>query len=225
MMRRLMTGFVLCASVMIMGCKPAASDWYKATAANSLGAYQTFLRNYPKDKHADEARGRILALQDDQDWAKAQATNTIEGYQAYLQNEPGGIYARDAQYQLTALERADAWKVAQNEGSAASLKAFLKKYPQGSESNEARQKLSTLAYRIKFADTRSKPAAERERAQLEARFGGIIHEVVVMPPSADDANYTVMTSEPMSQADANSVCAALGRSHQSCKAVKTRETS
>ncbi|MGH9561628.1 MAG: tetratricopeptide repeat protein, partial [Terracidiphilus sp.] len=144
LMSKLPMAFVLGAALMAAGCGTADYDWNKALAANTVAAYQTFLQNHPKSKHADDARGRLLGVQDDQAWALAQATNTVPGYQDYLKTESGGIHASDAQYEITALERAAAWKAVQKDESAASLQAFLQKYPQGLESNEARQKLSTL---------------------------------------------------------------------------------
>jgi hypothetical protein len=124
---------------------------------------------------------------------------------------------------MTALQRAAAWNVVQNDESAPSLQAFLDKYPQGLESNEARQKLSALSYRVELADARSKAVAEHERARFQARFGKVIHEVMVVPPSAPDTHYRV-TSGPMSQSDANSACAAIERMHQSCKLIQLQVT-
>jgi hypothetical protein len=141
LMSRLPTAFALCAALVMTGCGTPEYDWNKAMAANTLAAYQTFVKNHPADKRADDARGRILGLQDDRAWALAQATHTIAGYRRYLQAQSGGIHAEDAQYEITALERAAAWRAIQKDESAASLQAFLQKYPQGVESNEARRKL------------------------------------------------------------------------------------
>jgi hypothetical protein len=218
-MMKLATALAMCAGLVMMGCGTAEYDWNKAHAADTLTAYQTFLQHHGTGKYADEARGRILGLRDDQAWSLAQATDTIDGYQAYLQTESGGVHAPDARYKITALERAQAWTVAQKDGSFASLQAFLRKYPQGPESNEARQRLSALDFRVQLAAARSKSTAERERVKLQARFGSVVHDVVIVAPASSRAIYRV-TSEPMSRADANSACAVLERSHQSCKLVQ-----
>ena len=131
-------------AAVLTACNTADGDWRKATAANTLDAYQTFLRQHGGDEHADNARGRILALHDEQAWSKARAANTAEGYEAYLRTEGGGVHAEEAQYYLTALQRAQDWKALQNDASAASLQAFLQKYPQGVESNQARDRLKEL---------------------------------------------------------------------------------
>jgi hypothetical protein len=135
---------VLLAAVLLTACNTADSDWRKATAANTLDAYQTFLRQHGSDEHADNARGRMLAIQDEQAWSKARAADSVEGYNAYLETEGGGVHAEEARYYLTALQRAQDWKTLQNDASAASLQAFLRKYPQGVESNQARDRLKEL---------------------------------------------------------------------------------
>lgn len=218
MRSRRIIGFLVSASL-VTACNPAERDWHKTTTANTAEAYQTFIQDHPNSEHVDEARGRTFALHDDEAWAMAQATNTVAGFQEYLRKEPGGIHAGEARYQMTALQRADAWKVTKNDMSPATLQAFLDRYPQGLESNEARRKLSALSYRVELADAPSKALAEHSRARLQARFGKVVHEVMVVPPSAPDTHYRV-TSGPMSQADANSACAAVERMHHSCKLIQ-----
>ncbi len=223
MTSRSTTALFLCAGFALVACNPVESDWAKATAANTAGAYQTFIRDHPDSKHAQEARGRVFALHDDQVWAAAKATNTIASFQEYLHEEPGGTHVGEAHYQTTALQRAAAWEAAQNDGSPAALNAFLNKYPQGPEANDARRKLGALSYRAELSDAGSKTAAERMRAGLQARFSKEVHDLVVVPPAAPDTRYRV-TSGPMSQSDANAVCAAVERRHQGCKLLQIPET-
>jgi hypothetical protein len=196
----------------------ADSDWHKATVANTIAGYETFLQEHPHSMHADNAQGRILALRDDQAWSAAQATNTIAAYDGYLKAQSGGVHVGDAKYQITALERAAAWKALQSEPSAASLQAFLGVYPQGRESNEARAKLKEF-YHLQLADSRSAAAATRKRAELQRRFGKELSDIAVVAPNAPDTMYRVI-SGPMSQAAANAACETLERAHQSCKLVQ-----
>jgi hypothetical protein len=153
--------FILCAAVALSACNKAERDWKKATTANTLAAYQAFVLEHGGDKNADDARGHILALQDDQAWALALKSNTVEGFQEYLKTEGGGAYADDARYHITALQRAAEWRALPDDASVSSLQAFLQKYPQGPESNQARAKLNDLNYRLQIADSRTKAAAQR----------------------------------------------------------------
>lgn len=222
MIKRLTVASIVGISLLMTACNSAESDWDGAKIANTLAAYQTFVQKYPNDKHADDARGRILALQDDKDWKTAQNTNTVDSFQEYLKKESGGTHVLEAQARLTSLHRADTWKAADSEGSVAALQAFLQKYPQGPEADHARQKLASLApYHVELADTHSKASAEHKRAELQARFGNVLHEVVIVPPSAPEKAFRV-TSGSMSQADAKSACANLERAHQHCKPVENQ---
>ncbi|MEO7207684.1 MAG: SPOR domain-containing protein [Steroidobacteraceae bacterium] len=216
---RLLIPALVCAAVALSACNLMAdSDWHKATLANTIASYQTFLQEHPHNKQADNARGRILALRDEHAWSAALATNTITGYDGYLKAWSGGVHVSDVPYQITALQRAAAWKTLQNDPSAASLQAFLGVYPQGRESNEARAKLKDF-YHLQLADSRSAAAAERKRAELQRRFALELSGIAVVAPSAPATLYHVI-SGPMSQAAATSTCATLERAHQSCKSVQ-----
>jgi SPOR domain len=220
---RSMTPVVLCTAILLAACNTAEDDWNKATAANALTAYQAFLQKHGSDKHGDDARGRILALQDDQAWTAARAANTVEAYDEYLKKEGGGVHAQQAQYYLTALHRAADWQTIKDNASVAALQAFLQKYPQGLEAEQAREKLKDLNYRVELADARSQASAERKRAQLQAKFGKVLPDIVVLAPGASGTVFRV-TSGPMSHATANSACAALERAHQSCKLIEGSAT-
>jgi len=210
---------VLCGAVLLAACNTAENDWHKATAANTLAAYQAFLQEHGGDKHADNARGRILALKDEQVWAAARSANTVEAYDEYLKVQAGGVHALEAQYYRTALLRAADWESIKDNASAAALQAFLQKYPQGLEANQARANLKDMNYRIELANARSQASAERKRAQLQARFGNMLPDIVVLAPAGSGTLFRV-TSGPMTQATANSACAALERAHQSCKLIE-----
>lgn len=104
-MSKLPGTLMLCVALLSTGCGTAEYDWNKAMAGGTLAAYRTFLKDHPTGPRADDARGRILALEDDQAWARARATHTIAGYREYLRTESGGVHAADAQYDIAALER------------------------------------------------------------------------------------------------------------------------
>jgi hypothetical protein len=216
---RLLMPALLCVGMALSACNLMAdSDWHKATLANTVAAYETFLQEHPDSKHADNAQGRILALRDDQAWSVAQATNSIAGYDAYLKAQSGGVHVGDAKYQITALQRARAWKSLQGDPSAPALQAFLALYPQGRESNEARARLKEF-YHLQLAEAHSAAAAARMRAELLRKFGKELSAIEVVAPSASGTMFRVI-SGPMSQAAANATCATLARAHQRCKPVQ-----
>jgi sporulation related protein len=216
---RLLLPALVCAAAALSACNlMAESDWHKATVANTIAGYETFLQEHPDNKHADNARGRILALRDEQAWGAAQATNTIAAYDGYLKAWSGGVHGGDARYEITALQRAAAWKSLQSDPSAAAVQAFLNIYPQGRESNEARAKLKEF-YHLQLAGAHSAAAAARKQAELQRKFGKELSAVAVVAPHAPDTMFQVI-SGPMSQAAANSTCETLERAHQRCKVVQ-----
>lgn len=210
----ILRGMTVLTVVVLLACSSAESDWKKADGQGTVAAYQAFLRDHPNNAHADQARDRIHALQDEQAWADAQKANTQESFQAYLQNQPQGVHSAEAHDRITALERSAAWKVAQASATAAALQEFLQKYPQGPEADQARAQLQTLKageYRVQLATFRSKHEAETVRAKLQARYGKELREVTVVPATPPDKLNRV-ESGPMTLDDAQSACAKLKRS-------------
>ncbi|MGO9931441.1 MAG: tetratricopeptide repeat protein [Steroidobacteraceae bacterium] len=215
-MKKPLLGLVLGVGIFLSaGCGSSEYDWYRATATNTLASYQAFLRNHPKSDQADTARGIILALQDDQAWKAAQSGRTTGSYQTYLTAYPGGVHAEQAHFEITALERAAGWRAVQRNATYPTLQGFLKQYPEGQESNLARERLARMSYRARFADVRTRSAADRQRSSVQMRLRDAVQTLVVIPPSATDKNYQV-TSGILSQAQARAACAAAAQVHQRC---------
>ncbi|MGH8149021.1 MAG: SPOR domain-containing protein [Steroidobacteraceae bacterium] len=213
-------GLVL--AIFLMACSSTEADWQKASTANTVAAFQDFLKEHPNGQHADEARTRIHSLEDNEAWISAMNTNTETGFQQYVKAEPDGAHVAGAQNKITGFERAAAWQTASANGSADALKAFLDKYPQGPESDEARAQLQKLTsgYQVQLPGAfRSARTAERASARLKTRFGNILHDVVVVAPTPPSKLHR-LRSAPMSREEANAACAKLRRAHESCKVVK-----
>ena len=219
----ILRGMALLTVVVLVACSSAESDWKKADAQGTVAAYQAFLKDHPKNAHADQARDRIYALEDEQAWADSQKTNTQESFQAYLQNQPKGVHSAEAHDRIAALERSAAWKVAQTSATATALQEFLERYPQGPEADQARTQLQTLKageYRVELASFRSKHEAETVRARLQARYGKELREVTVVPATPPD-NLHRVESAPMTLEVAQSMCAQLKKEHRHCEVVKS----
>jgi hypothetical protein len=104
MTHQLKRALVAIACLVLGACGIAEVDWNNARAANTLAAYQAFLLHHPDDRHSENARGRILALQDDRLWSVAMAVHTSAGFRSYLKKEPGGTHVAEAHYYLEALQ-------------------------------------------------------------------------------------------------------------------------
>jgi outer membrane protein assembly factor BamD (BamD/ComL family) len=209
---------VFLAAGLISACGTSEYDWQRAYAANTLSAYQNFLKDHPKSKQADLARGVILAMQDDQAWKAAALAQSKQGFDAYLAAYPGGVHADQARFDITALDRAAAWKLVEHDVDYASLHAFLAQYPTGPESDAARARMAKMTFRAKFADAASRGAADRQRARLQLRLHDILNTLEIIPPSQADKHYEV-ASGLLSDAAAHAACVAALHEHQRCEVV------
>jgi outer membrane protein assembly factor BamD (BamD/ComL family) len=220
-MKILPTIAICLCTALIVACSSAESDWKKAETANTAAAFQDFLNQHPNDTHASEARDRLGKIEDDQAWSGAQATNTVDAYQQYLQKQPNGAHVPDANTQIADLQRAADWKTAQAANTPAALQDFLKKYNRGPEVDQAHAQLLQLqGYRVQLATSPNEKAAQKSLEHLQAHLKGDLPAVAVVPPAGDEKLYKV-ASQPMSQADAESACEKLKKSHQHCEVVKS----
>jgi len=218
-------GFAVAACIAagtLAACSSARQDFDKASAANTVAAYQDFLKQHPNTDLTVQAQNRLNALEDDQAWTDAQKANTLEAYQKYLQAQPSGMHSADARDRITGFERAEAWKTAQAANTTEAIQAFLKKYPVGQEADQANAQLKVLQteqYRVQVASFKAQKDADQARPKLEARFGKLLHSVVVVPPTASE-KLTTVRSGPMTEKDAESACGTLKKQHQHCQVVK-----
>jgi hypothetical protein len=214
----------ICGSLAMTACSSVNRDWANASTENTVSGYQAFLDKHASDEHAQDARTRIAALQDDAAWTAAQSGNSLGSYQQYLQAEPSGTHVQTARDQIASMERATAWKTAQSDGSVSAMQAFLQKYSQGPEADQARQKLAALHndYRAELGNFHDERAAKHRRSELQSRFSSVLKEVDVVSPDASNKRYRVM-SGLMDRNDADSTCASLKRDHQACEVVSATQ--
>ncbi len=81
---------------LIAGCSRERDDWRSAQAADTVPAYETFLRAYPASPHANAATQRIAQLAEDEAWQLTLARDDVPGYSAFLSRFPAGNWASEA---------------------------------------------------------------------------------------------------------------------------------
>lgn len=212
----------LLGTVALVACSSARDDFQKASAQNTIAAYQSFLKEHPNSDLAIQAQDRIHAVQDERAWASAQKTNTVAAFQQYLRDQPNGVHFADSRDRILALQRAGAWKAALADGNQPAIEAFLQKYPVGPEASDAHAKLESLKsqeYQVQVAAFRAPNDAARARARLQSRYGKLLHDVVVVPATASE-KLTTVRSAPMTLKDAESACGTLKKQHRHCEVVK-----
>ncbi len=209
-------------SVALAACSSPNADWNKASAQNTVAAYQRFIQRHPDDARVQQARNRIDTLKDEQAWGAAKSAATVDAYQQYLQRYPDGAHAADAQSGITTLEQSSAWQSAQSAGTVSAYQAFLQNYPNAPQASQAQAQIDKLAGFQVLLGTYGSPAAAQSAAkQLKAKFAATLADVLVLPPQGK-SKLTEVRSAQMSRSAAQSACAKLRKAHQRCSVVKIR---
>lgn len=86
--------------LLLPACSRQESGWHEAESRDSVAAYQQYLERFPAGAHADAARARIAALQEQEEWDRASRLRTPEAWQRYLAAWPEGRHAATARKQL-----------------------------------------------------------------------------------------------------------------------------
>lgn len=87
--------FMLCL-VLLGGCSRENDDWRAAQSADTVAAYQQFIREHPASSHAVEADARAAQLVEDEDWRRAQEQDTLQAYQLFVSQHGDSRYAQEA---------------------------------------------------------------------------------------------------------------------------------
>ncbi len=105
------------AACLAAACSRQESGWRSAADADSVAAYEAYLRDFPAGPQADEARQRLRELQDEAAWANVERAQPPESWQRYLGDWPDGRHADTARERLAAFvpdrppEVHEAWAV------------------------------------------------------------------------------------------------------------------
>jgi HEAT repeat protein len=123
--------------VLAVGCATAMKgDWQEAESANTVEAYEEFLKNHPEGELADKARSRLERMY----FEKAQAKDTITDYEKFLKQYPKGDYADKAKEKIMELR----FKETAKKDNISAYQKFLKSYPKGPFSEKALSRIKEL---------------------------------------------------------------------------------
>ena len=103
----------------------------KVRKADTLKAYQEYLKAYPNAYHLEAARERMGEL-DREAFLRAQSQDTLASYQNYLAAFPEGGHVAEARVRMRELDADNkAFARAESEGTVAAFQAYIDAYPQG----------------------------------------------------------------------------------------------
>ncbi|HXQ31964.1 MAG TPA: SPOR domain-containing protein [Steroidobacteraceae bacterium] len=100
-----MNRYAWLAVLLVAGCG-ADRDYQAAERANTVVAFDDYLRLHPDGAHAREARAHLAVLVEEREWQRAHTADTADAYQQYLRGYPDGQHAHDAQAAIANLKLA-----------------------------------------------------------------------------------------------------------------------
>jgi hypothetical protein len=142
-MKRLHGGLLLALVTVafVTACATIQSSWEATKSADTITAYEDFLKDYPEGDLADQARVRQNELYEERDWKDADAKNTVAAYQDFVKKYPHGRHKdnADARLELLSISRATDLPLVTTE-------KILERYQQGVFMDEALLTLEKLSF-------------------------------------------------------------------------------
>lgn len=166
----------------VANARAEADAFEIARQANSLAAYEAYIRKYPNGPNVQAARNAIVTLQErdaaaatraEADaFAQAQRVNTAEAYRDYLRRYPNGANARAAERAITQLDQ----QPAPSRDAPFALEAL---HPDVSRAAGLARSLEKRAAETARRAGDAANRADQAAAQATARVAG--HSVVTSP--------------------------------------------
>ncbi len=100
MNRTTVIALMIVALTVASGCSRRQQEWETARRADTVEAYQQFLKSFPDGEFASQAQARARELQEAGDWQNAMRADTAEAYQDFLNRHPQGRMADEARIRI-----------------------------------------------------------------------------------------------------------------------------
>lgn len=148
-----------------VGC--AAGKAYKAAEeSHTISAYESFVKQFPKGKRAEEAQATLAVLYEERDWESATRNDQLSFYRVYLKNHPQGKHKSEARTRIAALEEERDWKKAQQKDLLQGYLEFLEFYPDSRFAAEAEAKIQRIQDDTAWAKARKDGTIESYKEYL-----------------------------------------------------------
>ena len=98
--RALLPVLAICGLALLQACSRENDDWRAAQAADTVAAYQQFIRAHPASAHAPEADVRATQLLEDEDWRRAQEDDSLQAYRTFASQHPQSRWAQEARVRI-----------------------------------------------------------------------------------------------------------------------------
>lgn len=148
--------------------------WLKASSANRLESYRTYLGQFPSGQYKSEALASVERLSGLQTrWQTLERSTNRVALEAFVIEVEDTEYSRLAKQRLidVHLNEQRHWNAASEQQQLAQYQAFLASWPEGRHADEARERIRELT---EIGQAWQSLAGSRDEAQLEAfvkKFG------------------------------------------------------
>ena len=117
--------------------------WETAISADTVSAYEAYLKQHADSENADEARSRLTKLNVERDWKNAQASDSIPAYEEFLKQHADSENADEARSRLKTMNKELLeWEQAQRNDTVQGYSRFIAQNPRGRYVENAKAKIS-----------------------------------------------------------------------------------
>ena len=124
--------FLLLFAILLYSCSNNDKSWETTVEANTIEAYQIYIKENPEGEHFKLANTKLDSLvleKDASDFQKAFDENTSEAILKYKEEHPAGAYLSNADEKLKILLEKEKWVEVENKKSVKEFYDYLQEYP------------------------------------------------------------------------------------------------
>jgi cell division protein FtsN len=210
---------ILCA---VGACSHEKRDWHAAQSADTIEAYEEFVKEHPKSARSAEVEARIAQLTEDRDWQRASSTDTADAYRQFLAAHPQAKSAAEARIRIENFGLNGTATVASAPpgplaAAAAAPAAAAPSNPAATESAA-----SAASYGVQLGAFSTQAKAQSQWRRLMALYGAQLHGAVSeveRGKSSNGRHVYRLKAKVGSEASARSLCAQLKKHSQACVVV------
>ncbi|MEA3452578.1 MAG: serine/threonine-protein kinase, partial [Bacteroidota bacterium] len=145
--------------ILFLILKPNESKvWQKATATNTMVAYEGYIEKYPSGKYTHKAKDKIHAFKDDRYWREISNSNDKSLFENYLADFPQGKYRKQAEQKIFEFNDREAWETAIYHNTISAYENYIAKFPDGSYTSSAEDSVEVIKAEKFYAQTIYNPS-------------------------------------------------------------------
>lgn len=196
------------------GCSHEKRDWHSAQAADTIEAYEQFVREHPKSTRTSEAQTRVEQLTEERDWQRATSTDSADAYRQFLAAHPQAKSAQEARIRIENFAMSGGASAA-SPGVAA--QPATAPPPATAAASEPAAQAGGVSVQLGAFSTHAK--AQSQWRRLIARFAAELHGAasdIERGKSSHGRHVYRLKAKVADEAGARSLCTQLKRHGEAC---------